>query len=77
MTESDWIILRLTKEIDESVGFNGPDCNAVKAILYLIKKYGRRKINKSIKRLEKEKQAKVDKFDELLKDYLKALKNDS
>jgi hypothetical protein len=74
MTESDWIILRLTKEIDESIGFDNPDCDAIKATLYLIKKYGRKTISKSLKSLKKEKQAKIDKFDELLKDYLRSIK---
>jgi hypothetical protein len=76
MNKSDWIILRLTKEIDDNIGFNGSECDAVKATLYLIKKYGSKKIAKNLECLKKEKQAKKDKFEELYKDYLRCLKND-
>jgi hypothetical protein len=71
MLEQDWIILRLLMEIDSSKEL-GDD--SIKATLYLIQKYGREKVWKSMKLLKKEKKAKMDKFDELLKDYLRSTK---
>jgi hypothetical protein len=71
MNEQDWIILRLLIEID-AVTELGDD--STKATLYLTQKYGKKKVWECLKLIKKEKKKKMDKFDELLKDYLKALK---
>jgi hypothetical protein len=72
MIEQDWIILRLIDEIDRKAGLSD---DSTKAILYLIQKYGRKKVGKCDELLKKEKKQKMKQFDKLFKEYLQALED--
>ena len=58
MKDYDWIILRLIVEIDNSS--SNFDHDSLKAVQYLIKKYGRKKLQKYVDILENERIAKIE-----------------